>query len=145
MIVLLLWLEIVINMCFCLPIDQQIENEGHFCCHSWLFLSCYFHCWFISKFKTGLYIVLWLIKKVSGKWQDMTDWKIAGKMMRNEAYETFKYIYTIIIIVQSTSTEDEKFIVQYHKNMIKQYQTLTVSISTVGKPTIVRVSLTSTL
>ena len=46
----LIWLFLVIYMCYFLPIDQQIANEGGFCCQSWLLLSCIFQWWCRSKF-----------------------------------------------------------------------------------------------
>ena len=62
--VVLLWLLIVIDMCYFLPIDQEISNEGRLCYKISLLIPC-------SKLENALYIFL-------------TDSKIVRKIMRND-------------------------------------------------------------
>ena len=67
MSVVLLWLLIVIYICYLLSIEQQISNTGWLFCKSWLFLCWYFQCWFRLKLDHVLYIFLWLIRELWDK------------------------------------------------------------------------------
>ena len=80
----LLLLMIVIDMCYFLPIDQQIANEGWLWCQNRLLLSCILQYWCRKKLENELYIIIRMLWKLRHTWQEMTDSILAIEMMIND-------------------------------------------------------------
>ena len=119
MSVILIWLLIGIGMCYFLPIDQQIENEGWFYCQSWLFLSCISQCWCRSKMSNELYLILWLLQKIVTEITRYHWFEICDKNYYKWHIRNIHTKYIIIIIVHYTIAEDLDFVVQYHESYNK--------------------------